>query len=111
MLGCTKATSFINKRKNMKQPNLLMQVKRFDEARLGIPSEHVFALSMGLGSMVANTPSRFIYRTGYWAGRRRRTDWPLCKRTGRYFQKIARMLAIGRSVQGQNKKFKTANYF
>ena len=74
MLGCTKATSFINKRKNMKQPNLLKQVKRLDETRPGIPSEHVFALSMGLGSMVADTPSLFIYRTVYWAGRRGRTD-------------------------------------
>ena len=95
MLGCTKATSFINKRKkNMKQPNLLKQVKRFDEARPGTPGEHVFALSMGLGSMVADTPSRVIYRTVYWAGRRGRTDWPLCKRTGRYFrerQHVARL--------------------
>ena len=50
MLACAKAPSFINKRKNMKQPNLLMQEKRFDEARPGIPGEHVFALSMGLAA-------------------------------------------------------------
>ena len=110
MLACTKATSFINKRKNMKQPNLLKQVKRLDETRPGIPGEHLFALGMGLAAWwLTRRHASFIVRAiglgvgGALIGR------SASGRDG--ISKSASMLPGGRSVQGQKKKLKTANYF
>ena len=110
MLACTKAPSFINKRKNMKQPNLLKQVKRLDETRPGIPGEHLFALGMGLAAWwLTRRHASFIVRAiglgvgGALIGR------SASGRDG--ISKSASMLPGGRSVQGQKKKLKTANYF
>ena len=48
----------------MKQLNSLQQLKQFDDARPGIPGEHLFALGVGLGAwwLTRRHPS-FIVRS------------------------------------------------
>ena len=94
----------------MKQSNFLKRATHFDESRSATLGEHLFALGMGLAAWwLTRRHSSFIARAiglgvgGALIGR------SASGRDG--ISKSASMLPGGRSVQGQNKKFKTANYF
>ena len=93
----------------MKQSNFLKRATHFDESRSAIPSEHLFALGMGLAAWwLTRRHFSFIARSiGLGVGAALITR-AANGRDG--VSKIARMLPFGRSVQGQNERLKTAKY-
>ena len=86
----------------MKQPNSLQQLKQFDDARPGIPGEHLLALGAGLGAwwLTRRHPSFIVRSIGIGVG----TAMIGRAASGRDgISRILRLLPVGRTIANKKK--------
>ena len=90
----------------MKQLNSLQQLKQFDDARPGIPGEHLFALGVGLGAwwLTRRHPSFIVRSIGIGVG----TAMIGRAASGRDgISRILRLLPVGRTITDKKRTFQT----
>ena len=88
----------------MKQLNSLQQLKQFDNARPGVPGEHLFALGVGLGAwwLTRRHPS-FIVRSAGIGVATAMIGRAASGRDG--ISRILRLLPVGRTVADEKRTF------
>ena len=92
--------------KNMKQLNSLQQLKQFDDARPGVPGEHLFALGVGLAAwwLTRRHPSFIVRSIGIGVG----TALIGRAASGRDgISRILRLLPVGRTITNKKRTFQT----
>ena len=90
----------------MKPQNTLKQLKQFDDARSGIPGEHLFALGLGLGAwwLTRRHPSFIVRSVGIGVG----TAMVGRAASGRDgISRILRLLPVGRTIAADKATFQT----
>ena len=90
----------------MKQPNSLQQLKQFDDARPGIPGEHLLALGVGLAAwwLTRRHPSFIVRSIGIGVG----TALIGRAASGRDgISRILRLLPVGRTITNKKRTFQT----
>ena len=88
----------------MKQLNSLQQLKQFDDARPGIPGEHLFALGVGLGAwwLTRRHPSFIVRSIGIGVA----TAMIGRAASGRDgVSRILRLLPVGRTISDEKRNF------
>ena len=88
----------------MKQLNSLQQLKQFDDARPGVPGEHLFALGVGLGAWwLTRRHSSFIVRSIGIAVATAMVGRAASGRDG--ISRILRLLPVGRTISDEKRNF------